>query len=160
MFLLIFGIFSGLLAGVAALHFMAQLRMTRARRDAREPVRETGHYLPMLRLLDAQDGNNAAQRAERRRIFREYLRNLTEDYGRVLAGIRLAMVESDVDRPDLARVLWQSRLQFTLEIWRIDVRLRLHALGIGHSELPGLLEALGGLRVQTAMLADSVAWGS
>jgi len=38
-------------------------------------------------------------------MFRGYLRCLTKDYARLLSGIREMMVESGVDRPDLAKAL-------------------------------------------------------
>ena len=71
----------------------------------------------MLRLLSDEDEEFVADPALRRKLrtqrcdlFREYLRSLTEDYRVILAGVRLLMTQSDIDRPDLARALVRNRV--------------------------------------------------
>src|SRR5262245_49011596 len=44
-------------------------------------------------------------RRERRKVLREYLRLLRGDFERTCADIRLAIVQSAVDRPDLTRII-------------------------------------------------------
>jgi hypothetical protein len=108
----------------------------------------------MLRILSEEDlgfasGNRTLQkkiRARRRKIFRGYLRCLTKDYARLLSGLRRAMVESGVDRPDLAGAIAKNRFRFALALCRIEVHLQLHALGIGKVDVSGLVEALDALR--------------
>jgi hypothetical protein len=115
----------------------------------------------MLRLLSDEDlnfvGSNAALRktlrAGRRELFRRYLRCLTQDYGRLLGGIRSAMTRAGVDRPDLARALAKNRALFAIAVYRVEVRLALHALGVGTVDISGLVEAFEGLRSQVNVLS-------
>jgi hypothetical protein len=69
----------------------------------RIPTVDAGRYGPMLRLLSAEDEEMIADPALRRKM--PNLRALSEDYSALLAGVRLMMAESDLDRPDLARAL-------------------------------------------------------
>src|SRR5215475_12636455 len=74
-------------------------------------------YLPMLRLLEsgdvefirAQPGYSRRMewrlRAQRCQIFRGYLRCLNLDFRRICMALKLLMVQSQQDRPDLASVL-------------------------------------------------------
>jgi hypothetical protein len=119
----------------------------------------------MLRLLsdDALASDPTLRRelrADRRRLFREYLQALIEDYSRLLADVRLLMVQSDTERPDLAKLLVRSRISFAITLCRIDFCLLLHALGIGKSDVSGLVDSLNVLRTQAITLIDSTVWGS
>jgi hypothetical protein len=117
-------------------------------------------YRPMLRLLSDDDIAFASSdkrlvkklRAQRNRLFRDYLRCLTKDYGRLLAGIRLAMVNSGVDRPDLARALAANQTRFALALCRIECRVFLHQFGIGKVDISGLVDAIDVLRAQVSIL--------
>jgi hypothetical protein len=122
-------------------------------------------YRPMLRLLSDEDlsfvaANGALHRtlkSRRRKLFRTYLHCLTRDYGYLLAGIRSAMARSGVDRPDLARALAKNRALFALAVYRIEVRLALHSLGLGTVDISGLVEAFEGLRAQVTILSAAAA---
>ena len=117
-------------------------------------VNVSGRYRPMLRLLSEDDfaflaGNPKlirSLRAERHKLFRGYLRCLTKEYGRLLAGIRMVMVQSKVDRPDLARALAKNRMLFALAICRIEYRLNMNAMGLGKVDISGVVEAFDRLR--------------
>jgi hypothetical protein len=99
--------------GMFALVFYSRLRRLRVIAQSNASVVVANRYRPMVRLLADEDTAFIAAdkrmlrkfRTERRRIFRSYLDCLTKDYGRLLNGVRLAMVRSGVDRPDLARAL-------------------------------------------------------
>jgi hypothetical protein len=164
-------LFSGLLLAVGAasagLCFWAHMRIVAAHEKAAAPVADVSHYRPMLRLLVAEDFDLPSDNetrgevlARRRRVFREYLHSLTVDYGRLLAGIRLTMIQSGVDRPDLAKALLRHRASFAIALCRIELRLRLHALGFGTEDLSELAVAFNVLQRQIAALADSTVWGS
>jgi len=150
-------------AGSASLMFLARMRMlevarpsdsngSRLQQTSRLP--DADRYRPMLRLLSDSDLNFAGMnvalrnkiRSQRREMFRGYLRCLTKDYGILLSGIRTIMVESNVDRPDLAKALAKNRTMFALALCRIEVNLQLQALGIGNVDVSGLVDALSALR--------------
>src|SRR5580658_8849945 len=71
-------------------------------------------YRPMLRMLDGSDiaflrsqpgftpDMGRKLRAQRTQIFSGYLRSLETDFGRVCAAIKLVMLQSTYDRPELA----------------------------------------------------------
>src|SRR5579884_2653909 len=104
-------------AGALGLQFAMRLRSLRAASPLNVPVNLDGRYRPMLRLLSEEDlavaaGNPSLVRklrSERRRLFRGYLHCVERDYGRLLAGIRMAMVQAHTDRRDLARALARNR---------------------------------------------------
>lgn len=154
---------ASLLALRFALHFSAlgQCKVTEL------PEIDTDRYRPMLRLLSDPDLASMKQQrnalAARRALFREYLRALTADYGRLLAGIRLLMVSSEAERPDLAKILMTKRLSFALAVSRIEFCLVLHALGLASSEFLelevfGLLDA--SLLLRRLYPVESAVWGA
>jgi hypothetical protein len=142
------------------LHFWVSLRTLRAveLNSSTIPRNISCRYLPMLRLLADNDleplSKNQALlkrvRTERRRLFRTYLAYLTKDYARLLGGLRLAMVKSGVDRPDLAKALAKNRTLFTIAVCKVQYRLALHALGIGKVDVSGLVAAFDTMRTQVA----------
>jgi hypothetical protein len=161
-----------IVAATAAVQFWAHLRTLDAHKRSDGSVADADSYRPMLRLLSEDDGElpadpalRSTMQAERRVRVREYLRALTADYGSLLAGVRLVMAQSDVDRPDLAKALVRNRVSFAVALCRIDLRLRLQAVGIGRGEvlrleLLGLVDALDVLRRQFAFIAESAVWGA
>ncbi len=125
------------------------------------PGLSVDRYRPMLRLLDDEDlefvpakGNLRRDlRSLRRKLFRRYLRCMARDYALLLAGIRAVMVQSGVDRPDLARALAKNRMLFAFGLYRVELRLALHAVGVGKVDISGLVDALETLRAQVSVLA-------
>jgi hypothetical protein len=154
MALSIFALFIVLAAGGGILMLATRMRLLDSVAQSNHPLPDADRYRPMLRLLSDADlkfaGRNPALRAKvaagRRELFRAYVRCLTKDYGRLLGSIRLLMVESGVDRPDLAKALAKNRFVFAMALCRIDLHLRLHALGLSNVDVSGLMEALDGLR--------------
>jgi hypothetical protein len=149
--------------GVFALAFFSRLRRLRVVAQSNTASVVANRYRPMVRLLAEEDttfvaSNNAMARklrAERRRIFRGYLDCLTKDYARLLNGIRLAMVRSGVDRPDLAQALAKNKILFTFALCRIEFRLLLHQAGVGKVDVSGLVEAMDALRTQVSFLTPA-----
>jgi hypothetical protein len=121
-------------------------------------------YRPMERLLREDDFRFlAAQpgyspqmgrrfRAERRRIFRGYLRNLKRDFGRVSLAFQLLIVHSAEDRGDLASILIRQRLLFALGMLAVEGRLLLHAAGVGTVEVSDLIGSLEAMQLQMRQL--------
>jgi hypothetical protein len=166
MFLIFIGALLLIVVGAAGLEFLMKMRSLRASHlnrassltaDRYKPDR----YKPMLRLLAHDDlafipadGTlQKAFRAKRRELFRGYLRCLTRDYALLLAGVRAVMVQSGVDRPDLARTLAKNRVLFAIAMCKVEFRLILHAAGIGTVDISGLVEALETLRIQVGLLS-------
>jgi len=116
-------------------------------------------YRPMFRLLDESDcgfiasgfpgsSNLRRFRAERRSLFRVYLRNLGADHARIVGAIRDLLVESQLDRPDLAKALYRCQLMFAMAMIMVEFKLQLHALGIGTVDVRSLVAAVEGLQLQ------------
>jgi len=147
--------------GALGLQFLMKLRMLQSAKITGSAVLAADRYRPMLRLLSDDDlafvsSNTKLRnelRARRRELFRGYLRCLTRDYARLLAGLRLAVVQSGSDRPDLVRALAKNRMLFALAICKIELRLAVHATGIGEVEISGLVDALEVLRSQVQILS-------
>src|SRR5579871_2821249 len=100
-------------------------------------------YRPMLRLLHTDDlaflksrpgfttANEGQFRVQRAQVFRGYLRCLHADFRRISIAIRVLMVQSRHDRPDLARVLIRRRTVYTAAAALVHARLLLYQWGIG-----------------------------
>jgi hypothetical protein len=123
-------------------------------------------YRPMLRLLSDEDLNFVSSnptlrrslRAKRRELFRSYLRCFARDYSQLLAGVRFAMAQSGLDRPELAAALAKNRALFVMALYKVEFRLALHAVGVGKVDVSGMVDALEALRNQVgAMSAVSAA---
>ena len=158
-----------IIAGAAAVQFWVHIRTLDAHKQSGAPVVDPDRYRPMLRLLSLEDTELADPalrrkfRTQRRDLFREYLRSLTNDYGKFLAEVRLTMTQSGIDRPDLAKALVRNRVLFAVALCRIDFRLWLYALGIGTAEglkldALGLVYSFNVLRGQFSFV-ESAVWG-
>ncbi|MCP5117054.1 MAG: hypothetical protein GY953_40030 [bacterium] len=116
-------------------------------------------YRPMERLLSEEDFRflrtqagyelkvEKQLRAERRKIFRAYLQNLGRDFNRLHLALRLVILHSPEDRPDLAAALIRQRLRFFLGLAMAHVRLTMHALGVGTVDVRGLVSTLDTMRL-------------
>lgn len=117
-------------------------------------------YQPLERLLDENEMARLLShpaitpkmlrslRTRRVRIFRGYLKSLSADYGRVCTTVKLLMVQSAQDRPDLANVLVTQRITFNLRLMMAECRLTLHALGLGGVDVAQLVAALDSMRLE------------
>jgi hypothetical protein len=119
----------------------------------------SARYRPMFRLLDESDcgfiasgfpGNTNLRRfrAERRSLFRVYLRNLGADHARIVGAIRNLLVESQLDRPDLAKALYRCQFMFALAMLSVEFKLILHTMGLGTVDVRSLVAAVEGLQLQ------------
>ena len=130
-------------------------------------------YRPMLRLLDEDDLESlrrqpgvgpskiAEIRRERSRIFRGYLNRLNADFASICLAVKVIMLQSQVDRPDLASTLLRTQIRFAASLVAIHLRLALYDLGIGKIEVSGLLTLFDSMRMELRSLApESAVWGS
>lgn len=121
-------------------------------------------YRPMLRVLhgddleflSAQAGFPAGQarefRMQRVRVFRGYLQCLRADFERVSMAIRVLMVQSRDDRPDLAQMLIRQRARFAADIGMVHLRLFLYRWGICGVDASGLMRSFEALRMELRAL--------
>lgn len=117
-------------------------------------------YRPMMRLLNGQDieflrsqpGFTPAMadrlRIQRCQVFRGYLRRLNSDFSRVCTALKLVMLHSGVDRPDLASVLVNHQLMFAYTMSTVHVRLFLYRWGIGTVDVMSLVKLFDVMRVE------------
>src|SRR5260370_8032886 len=94
--------------------------------DDWEEMFSPARYRAMERLLEEADyqylasrsGNNKSLekhlREKRVHIFQAYINCLSQDFTRICKAIKKVMVDSQVDRPDLAGLLMKQHFLFTL----------------------------------------------
>jgi hypothetical protein len=130
-------------------------------------------YKPMLRLLDPQDLDflrsqpgftrkmEGGFRRQRCKIFRSYLGQLNGDFQQVCMALKIVMVQSNADRPDLAATLLRQQVWFKVGMLTVHLRLLLYGCGIGTVEVGSLLKLFDGMRLELRSLVPaSAAWGS
>jgi hypothetical protein len=109
-------------------------------------------YRPMMRLLDTDDvsflrsqpGFTPAMvrrlRSQRVQVFKGYLRCLTLDFNRVCAAMKLIMLQSRRDRPELAEALVRHQFLFSSGMLMVHFRLALYRFGIGGVDVTSLVQ--------------------
>lgn len=124
-------------------------------------------YRPMLRMLDGSDiaflrsqpGFTPIMarklRAQRTQIFRGYLRSLETDFGRVCAAIKLVMLQSQHDRPDLAEALIRQQVTFACSMLSVRANLLLYTWGVCGVDVTNLVKIFDGLRLELTTLVPS-----
>ena len=161
-----------LLAGLAFyLVFRRMLARTKDQAPTLDWAREfsAARYRAMERLfsredyefLSAQQGYHPRivrdLEASRRRIFRKYLRNLSSDFERLYFMAKLLLVNADHDRPDLTLALLRQRLTFRYAMAMMRCRLVLQPLGVGVSDVRGLVNAVDAMWNQFRQLHQPLA---
>ena len=126
-------------------------------------------YRPMLRLLDGQDleflrtqpgftPNMETQlRRQRCQIFKGYLRSLSLDFRRICAAIKLMLLCSKNDRPDLAGALLHHQLLFGMAFLQVECSLVLYRWGLGEVNVAALMRTFDTTRVELRRLVPSAA---
>src|SRR5579872_6283958 len=121
-------------------------------------------YRPMLRLLDGADLDflrvqpgftpimEKQLRRQRCQIFRGYLRSLSLDFRRICAAIKLVMLYSKNDRPDLAGALMHHQFVFGLAFLQVECALVLYRWGLGAVDVNGLMRVFDLTRVELRSL--------
>ena len=127
----------------------------------------TERYRPMMRLLDggdleflrSQPGFNprmaAKLRIQRCQIFRGYLRCLNGDFQRVCAAIKILMLQSRHDRPDLATVLIQHQVMFACGMVLVQFRLFLYRWGLSGVDVTSLVKNFDLMRLELRSLVPA-----
>ena len=124
-------------------------------------------YKPMMRLFDAGDFEAlrsqpgysprmaAKLRAERCVIFRGYLRCLNTDFRRVCMALKIVMVQSEQDRPDLAAVLIHHQIMFTCGMIMIYARMFLFRWGACTVDATSMVRIFDVMRAELRSLVPS-----
>ena len=127
-------------------------------------------YSPMLRLLSQEDlhflraqPGYTPQRAtkfriQRCQIFREYLRQLESDFERICVALKVLMVQSEHDRPDLAAVLVRNGMTFAYGMMTVRLQLVLYRYGIGTVDVTGLVKLFDVSRLELRTLLPAESW--
>jgi len=124
-------------------------------------------YRPMMRLLDGADLEFLRSqpgftprmatklRVQRCQIFRGYLRCLNGDFQRVCAAIKILMLQSRQDRPDLAGLLVQQQMRFACEMGLVYFRLVLYRWGVCGVDVTGLVKNFDLMRLELRSLVPA-----
>jgi hypothetical protein len=128
-------------------------------------------YRPMLQMLDGRDiaflqtqpgyTPDIAKklRSQRTQIFRSYLRSLEADFGRVCSAIKVVMLQSSNDRPELAKALLRQQLIFTCAMLSVRAHLFLYSMGLSGVKVSSLVKIFDSMRREllTMVPADGMA---
>ena len=162
------------LAVLAAVAFVLLFRSVRSRAEAAQidlgwsSEFSIAKYRPMERLFLEEDYDFLAAQpgfhpkiygklqAERRRVFRHYLRCLRKDFNRLSTAAKTLVLMAPQDRPDLARNILKQRLMFSWALCGVEVRLALQTLGLGTVDVRGLVGAMESMREQLRYLSQNV----
>jgi hypothetical protein len=124
-------------------------------------------YRPMMRLLEEGDLEYLRKqpgftprmltklRIQRCALFRDYLHCLNADFGRVCAALKLVMLQSQQDRPDLAGALLSHQIQFAAGILGVHFRLLLYRWGFCGVDVSSLVQNFDMLRLELRTLVPS-----
>jgi hypothetical protein len=124
-------------------------------------------YRPMMRLLDggdleflrSQPGFTPRMatklRVQRCQIFRGYLRCLNGDFQRVCAAMKVLMLQSRHDRPDLAGVLVQHQAMFAWGMAMVYSRLFLYRWGVCGVDVTSLVRIFDLMRLELRSLVPA-----
>jgi len=124
-------------------------------------------YQPMLRMLDGSDiAFMRAQpgftpdmarklRRQRTQIFRGYLRTLETDFGRVCAAIKLVILQSKHDRPELAEALVRQQVTFAIAILSVRAHLFLYNMGLSGVEASKPVKIFDLMRLELMSMVPS-----
>jgi|SRR5579872_5175093 len=122
-------------------------------------------YQAMERLLHENDrqflwsqprfnqGADRKFRTMRVKIFRGYMQQLSEDFNRISKALKVMMVHSQVDRPDLAGLLLKQQFTFAFTMMIVEVRLTLYSFGWRGGNAQVLMQPLAAIRSQLQALA-------
>ena len=151
-----------LLCAVALLRSFNSPRISSA---PRLDYREFDHR-PMQRLLDPaefrylrrrkigkEDINKLRRR--RRKIYRLYLLDARQEFSRVQKAVKILLVSSHSDRPDLATFLTTQTLNFYRNLVLVEFCLTLHACGFEKMPQAELLRPLGMVHAQLRHLTTT-----
>ena len=126
-------------------------------------------YRPMMRLLDSRDFEflrsqngftpkmEAKLRTRRCQIFRGYLRSLDTDFQRVCMALKLVLLHSEQDRPDLSAVLVHHQIMFISGLLAAQFRVFLYGWGICTVDVTPLVRIFDVVRIELRAMVPAAA---
>ncbi len=124
-------------------------------------------YRPMLGMLDEgdieflrtqpgfTDSMATKLRAQRAQIFRGYLKSLETDFSRVCSAIKLIMLHSNHDRPELAEILMRQQIKFAVSVLSARARILLFSWGICSVDVTQLVKRFDLMRLELRTLVPA-----
>ncbi len=121
-------------------------------------------YRAMLRLLEEEEIDFIREqpgytreierrfRKDRCAVAREYLRGMHTDFRRVCAVLKIVILQSQDDRPDLAAALLHGRLLFARSVVLYQFRLLLFRYGLPGFETPEMFRVFEAMRLELRTL--------
>jgi hypothetical protein len=122
-------------------------------------------YRPMLRMLDDSDidflrsqpgftpGMASKLRTQRAKIFRGYLKNLESDFARVCSAIKMIMLQSNHDRPELANSLLRRQVAFACAMLSARALVLFYRMGVCGVDVTRLVRLFDSTRLELRTLA-------
>jgi len=111
--------------------------------------------IEFLRSRGVKEARIRRFRAERRRVFRLCLRSLAKDFKQAQHALKVLLVQSAVDRPDLASGMIALRLTFYRNMVEAKACLLLHACGVDRLPTLTLLQPLQEVQARLQELATT-----
>jgi len=115
-------------------------------------------YRVVERLLGEADLQTVKSLGDRRlekqfrkvrvKIFRGFMRQLSDDFNQICRMIKLLMVTSDMDRSELTVVILKQQFQFSLSMMSVEIELILYSFGWSGVDTTVLTDSLDALRIQ------------
>lgn len=126
--------------------------------DESDEIFSLARYRVMDRLLSEEDqsflrlqpGWNRRKeknfRKARIRILRAYVHQLAADFNKICKAIKLLIVTSEVDRPDLAGLLMKQEFLFVVGLISVEFKLTLYGFGWRSVDVQDLMRTLETMR--------------
>jgi hypothetical protein len=90
---------------------------------------------------------------ERRRIFRLYLRELSQDFHRLHAHARVVVASLSAENSQLVGMLIRQQFRFWYEMAAIEMRLSLSWTGLGSVHARELIRAMATMQAEISRLS-------
>lgn len=150
-------------AGIVAITRTFSLTLTRYTDLACDDAVSWKDY-PLQRLLDPADLDYLRRRgisetrisqlrAQRRKTFRLCLHSLSRDFDKLHRTLKLLLVHSRYDRPELAALLAKQKVAFCRNVLKAEIALALHACGLDGALRIDLLEPLRAIETELQVFA-------
>jgi len=131
--------------------------------DDWEAVLSPSRYRAIERLLEEADQEVVASKGDakketmlrrvRIKIFRGYMQQLSEDFNRICKSVKLELVNSQVDRPELTGFVMKQQLLFSFRMMAVESKLLVYEFGWSGADTTPLTRSLETMRIQLQSLA-------